>query len=784
MDKKLLSERDICSKYITPALLKVGWDLHRQLREEVTLTDGRIQVRGNNMYQRGAQLRADYVLYHQPGVPLAVVEAKDNKHTLGAGIQQALTYARLLDVPFAYSSNGDGFIEHDLTQSNDVLERTLTLKEFPSPQELWQRYCRYKNLEMPEQQKLITQPFYQDSMTHAPRYYQALAVNKAVEAVASGQNRLLLVMATGTGKTYTAFQIIHRLWKAGAKKRILFLADRNILIDQPYRGDFRPFGGSMTMVKNHHVDHAYEIYLALYQGLSSNDPEAEAYKQFSPGFFDLIVVDECHRGSASADSRWRAILDYFPNATHLGLTATPSNDEERSNYDYFGKPIYTYSLKQGIADGFLAPYKVVRVHLDRDLGWRPEAGQTDRNGDEVTDREYNLSDYDRTLVLEQRTEKVAERVTQFLHSLGDRMAKTIVFCIDQEHASRMRTALINKNVGMVSQHPEYVMQLTSDQHNYQGLVERFTEPKEMLPVIVTTSKLLTTGVDTKTVKVIVLDAPISSLTEFKQIIGRGTRIDEKYQKFFFTILDFRNATRLFADPGFDGEPDETIIVGPDDEDMTGGGGSATPPGATPGSGPDGDDEDGTPGPRTKIYVPGVDVTVVKERVQYYGPDGRLITESLRDYTRQRLRTQYADLTDFLARWRATDNPQELLRELEQHGLLLAELQEQVNQPELDLFDLLCHVAYDQPPLTRRQRAEQVRGRNYFGRFGEPARQVLELLLAKYTSDGPAGLETTKVLTLDPLRELGTPAELVGRFGGRQQFQAALHELRTGLYQAS
>nr|WP_317043896.1 DEAD/DEAH box helicase family protein [Hymenobacter sp. CRA2] len=721
------------------------------------------------------------MLYQQPGVPLAVVEAKDNKHAIGAGMRQALDYAQLLDVPFAYSSNGDGFLEHDLTQANGVLERQISLDEFPSPQELWQRYCRYKGLEQPEQQKLLNQPFYQDSTTHEPRYYQAVAVNKTAEAVARGQKRLLLVMATGTGKTYTAFQIIHRLWKAGAKKRILFLADRNILIDQPYRGDFRPFGDSMTLVKNHHVDHAYEIYLALYQGLSSNDPEAEAYKQFSPGFFDLIVVDECHRGSSAADSRWRAILDYFPTATHLGLTATPSNDEDRSNYDYFGRPIYTYSLKQGIADGFLAPYKVVRVQLDRDLSWRPEVGQKDSNGSEVEDREYNLSDYDRTLVLEKRTEKIAERVTQFLHALGDRYAKTIVFCIDREHASRMRTALVNRNQGMVHQHPEYVMQLTSDQPNYLGWVERFTEPKDPMPVIVTTSKLLTTGVDTKTVKVIVLDAPISSLTEFKQIIGRGTRIDEKHKKFFFTILDFRNATRLFADPNFDGEPEDVIEVEPEDEDMSGAVSGGTPPASPPvpvlPGGPN-------PGPRPKVYVRDVPVSVLREQVQYYGPDGRLITESLLDYTRRRLRNHYADLTDFLARWRTADNPQQLVQELEAHGLLLAELQEQANQPDLDLFDLLCHVAYDQPPLTRRQRAERVRRRDYFERFGAPARQVLDLLLDKYTDEGPAGLESPNVLTLDPLRDLGTPTELVRRFGGSQQFAAALHELRTGLYQAS
>ncbi|MBJ6111788.1 DEAD/DEAH box helicase family protein [Hymenobacter sp. BT523] len=787
MDKKLLTEQDIRTKFITPALLAAGWDRDQQLREDVGLTAGRIRVRSNNMHARDKQtvLRADYVLYHKSYVPLAVVEAKDNKHPIGSGMQQALQYAVLLDVPFAYSSNGDGFIEHDLTQENGVLEREIGLHEFPSPQELWRRYCRYKGLEAPAQVSIASHPYYQSATSFEPRYYQAVAINRVVEAVAKGATRMMLVMATGTGKTQTAFQIIHRLWRAGAKKRILYLADRNVLLDQPYRKDFTPFGEHMTWVKSHQINKAYEIYLALYQGLTSTDPDAQAYREFSPGFFDLIVVDECHRGSAAVDSAWRAILDYFPTATHLGLTATPREDAERSNADYFGAPIYTYSLKQGIADGFLAPYKVMRVQLDRDEGWRPEQGHTDAGGQLVPDREYNRADYDRTLVLGKRTEAVARRVTEFLKAT-DRNAKTIVFCRDREHAGRMRSALINLNQGMVQQHPHYVMQLTGEQPNIEGWVEAFTDPKTTYPVIATTSQLLTTGVDTKTVKVIVLDAPIASVTQFKQIIGRGTRIDEDHGKAFFTILDFHHATRLFADPLFDGEPDNETEVLPGQPIRPGGGeddNPAQPPspgGPRPGS--NGGDDDG-PGPQGKIYVNDVSVDILRERKLYYTPDGKLITESLQDYTRQRLRGKYAELDVFIARWRAADTTRELQDELEQQGLLLDELREEAARPDLDLFDLLCHVAYDAPPRTRRERAEQVRRRDYFTRFGEPARQVLNLLLDKYTQHGPDDLEAGKVLQLAPFDALETPAQLVKRFGGRPQFETALKELMAGLYAA-
>ena len=734
-------------------------------------------------------LRADYVLYHQPNVPLAVVEAKDNKQPIGNGMQQALEYAALLDVPFAYSSNGDGFMEHDRTQAYGVVEREISLADFPSPEELWRRYCRYKGIETPAQTKLVSQPYYQSPTSFEPRYYQSVAINRVVEAVAKGATRLMLVMATGTGKTQTAFQIIHRLWKAGAKKRILFLADRNVLLEQPFNKDFVPFGKAMTWVKSHHIDTAYEVYLALYQGLTSKDPDpdAQAYREFSPSFFDLIVVDECHRGSSKVDSAWRAVLDYFPTATHLGLTATPNDEAERSNTDYFGKAIYTYSLKQGIADGFLAPYKVVRVQLDRDEGWRPEQGHTDANGELVPDREYNRTDYDRTLVLGKRTEAVARRVTEFLKASGDRMAKTIVFCQDREHAGRMRSALVNFNAGMVQIHPSYVMQLTGGQPNIEGLVEDFTNPKKPVPVIATTSQLLTTGVDTKTVKVIVLDAPIASLTQFKQIIGRGTRIDEDQNKAFFTILDFRHSTKHFADPKFDGEPDEEMDVLPGQPIELGGkeGDNGQQPGSggRPSAGTGGGDDQDL-GPQEKIYVNDVPVDILRERQLYYTPDGKLITESLQDYTRQQLRGKYTELDAFIARWRAADTAHELRDELEQQGLLLDELRTEVSLPDLDLFDLLCHVAYDAPPRTRRDRAEQVRRRDYFTRFGEQAREVLSLLLDKYAKDGPDDLDTGKVLELAPFPDLGTPTQLVKRFGGAAQFRTALRELRAEIYEAA
>jgi type I restriction enzyme R subunit len=542
MNKKALSERDICTKFITPAIERAQWDVMTQVREEVGLTKGRVIVRGK-LVSRGTPKRADYVLFYQPNLPIAVVEAKDNNNEMGAGMQQALDYAEMLDVPFAYSSNGDGFLEHDRTGSA-VAERQLGLDAFPSPTELWNKYRAWRGMS-PEQERLISQPYYADASGKSPRYYQVNAINRVVEAVGRGERRLLLVMATGTGKTFAAFQIIWRLWKAGLKKRILFLADRNILIDQAKTNDFKPFGGAMTKIANRKVDKSYEIYTALYQAISGSEADRDIFKQFSPDFFDLIVVDECHRGSAAENSAWRDILDYFSSATQIGLTATPKETVDVSTSLYFGDPVYTYSLKQGIEDGFLAPYKVVRIDLDKDLaGWRPEKGKRDKVGLEIEDRIYNQSDYDRTLVLEQRTQLVARKVSQFLKET-DRHDKTIVFCEDIEHAERMRQALVNENADLSGANRRYVMRITGDNPEGKAELDNFIDPESRYPVIVTTSKLLTTGVDAQTCKVIALDQNIRSMTEFKQIIGRGTRIQEDYGKLYFTIIDFRNASQTF-----------------------------------------------------------------------------------------------------------------------------------------------------------------------------------------------------------------------------------------------
>ena len=536
MDKKALSERDICTKFITPAIEKSGWDKLTQLLEEVSFTDGKIFVRGK-MTARGKQKRADYILYYKPNIPIAIVEAKDNNHSVRAGIQQALDYARILDIPSVFSSNGDGFLFHDRTATDGNIEKEISIDEFPTPEELWERYKKYKGIVTAEEDKIVSQDYFFDGSNRKPRYYQQIAVNRTVEAIAKGQNRILLVMATGTGKTYTAFQIIHRLWKSGAKKRILFLADRTALIDQTKRGDFKHFKDKMTVVKHRQIDKSYEIYLALYQGLSGKEEDANVYKQFTPEFFDLIIIDECHRGSAKEDSSWREILTYFKKATHIGLTATPKETNETSNTEYFGDPVYTYSLKQGIDDGFLAPYRVVRIALNVDTeGWRPEKGKRDKDGQEVNDRIYNRKDFDKNLVIDERTNIVAQKLTEFLKGYNS-FAKTIVFCVDIDHAERMRTALASLNTDLVAENYKYVMQITGDNDEGKRELDNFINPEERYPVIATTSELMTTGVDAQTCKVIVLDANILSMTKFKQIIGRGTRINEEYGKLYFTILD-------------------------------------------------------------------------------------------------------------------------------------------------------------------------------------------------------------------------------------------------------
>jgi len=794
MNKKSLSERDICTKFITPNIVAAGWNVDTQIREEVSFTDGRIFVRGK-LHARGAQKRADYILYYKPNIPIAVLEAKDNNHTVSAGIQQALGYAKPLDVPFAFSSNGDGFLFHDKTVTSGNIEKELALDAFPSPEQLWQKYKAYKGIS-DDLDPIVAQDYFSDGTTRSPRYYQQIAINRTVEAVAQheGNNRHLLVMATGTGKTYTAFQIIYRLWKSGLKKRILFLADRTSLIDQTVRGDFRHFKEAMTVIKHKQIDTAYNIYLALYQGLSDNN-DTDAYKQFSPEFFDLVIVDECHRGSAREDSKWREILEYFKTATHIGMTATPKETKEISSTEYFGDPLYTYSLKQGIDDGFLAPYKVIKVTLDIDAeGWRPSAGFRDKDGKLVEDRIYNRTDFDKSIIVEERRQAVARKITEFLKG-SDRFAKTIVFCVDIEHAEAMRRELANANADLVSANNKYVMQITGDNKEGKDHLDAFISPSELYPVIATTSKLMTTGVDAQTCKLIVLDSNIGSMTEFKQIIGRGTRINEDFGKHYFTIMDFRNVTALFADKDFDGDPVRVKEATEDDDisdtdhetddtpvtdDITGDEIDFPEP-EKPDVTIDGDPT--SPERRRKVTVNGVEVTIIKERVQYMGEDGKIITESLHDYTRKSVRTAYSSLDAFLKSWKQADRKRAIVEELEQRGVIFAALNEEIGSG-FDPFDLICHVAFEQKPLTRKERAEQVKKRDYFTKYGDLARKVISALLDKYSDDGLLDLENPEIIRLDPLSKLGSPVEIIRAFGGKPAYDAAIHALTDELYKVA
>ena len=822
MHKKNLSESDICDKFIRPAMEQAGWNGMDQIYREYPLRAGRVVVRGKQAQRdQSTVLRADYALFFKANIPLAVVEAKDNQHAVGAGMAQAIQYAELLGVPFSFASNGDGFVFRDATLADGVLERNLTLDEFPAPGELWSRYCAWKGWS--DAVREVAAFDYAPSKT--PRYYQMNAINRTVEAIAAGQNRVLLVMATGTGKTYTAFQIIWRLWKSGAKKRILFLADRNILIDQTMVNDFRPFKGAMAKLSPHakgvervdaqgqvtvddvelavnkttkQVDKSYEIYLSLYQAVTGSDEADNIYKQFSPDFFDLVIVDECHRGSAAEDSAWRDILTYFGSATQIGLTATPKETEDVSNIDYFGEPLYTYSLKQGIEDGYLAPYKVIRIDLDKDtFGWRPTEGMRDKHGNLIEDRIYTGADMNRRLVLERRDEVVAARITEYLRA-NDRYAKTIVFCEDIDHAARMRQALSNANADICATQPKYVVQITGDNTEGKLELDNFIDPEKTYPVIATTSKLMSTGVDAQTCKLIVLDQTIKSMTLFKQIIGRGTRLREDLGKTWFTILDVKRATELFADKDFDGEPvqiyepgagepvappeplgsphpfDPTQPVQPEPVEgqplgpFAGGGGAAD-------------------GPKKYILGNNVTVMIARERVQYLNAQCQLITESLRDYTRINLRKQYESLDQFLQAWQQADRKAALLQELEGQGVLLEALADEVahmGMVDLDPFDLLLHVAYDQPLLTRRERARRVQKRNVFTQYGPVARKVLEALLDKYADEGITTIESNEVFKLQPFTDLGSPVELVRSFGGRPQYLSALQTLERELYAPS
>ncbi len=803
MDKTSLSERDICTKFITPALRQSGWDEMTQIREEVSFTKGRLIVRGK-LVSRGKGKRADYILYYRPNIPIAVIEAKDNTHAIGDGMQQGLDYAETLNIPFVFASNGDGFVCHDRTGMSAERETSLSLNAFPSPAALWARYRAWKAL-TPEAEAIVLQDYFDNDSAKAPRYYQATAINAVIEAIAKGRDRLLLVMATGTGKTYTAFQIIWRLWKAGRKKRILFLADRNVLVDQTMVNDFRPFGAAMAKLSTkaktiektiertdgspenlttaidgkRHIDTAYEIYLGLYQALTGPEDRKKVFRKFSPGFFDLIVIDECHRGSAAEDSAWREILDYFSSATHIGLTATPKETAYVSNIDYFGQPVYSYSLKQGIRDGFLAPYKVIKVHIDRDVeGYRPEHGQLDRDGHEVEDRIYNTKDFDRSLVLDDRTKLVARKITQFLKESGDRFQKAIIFCVDQEHAARMRQALINDNADLVGENHRYVMRITGGDSDGQAQLDNFMDPESTYPVLVTTSRLLSTGVDVQTCRLIVLDRVVGSMTEFKQIVGRGTRVHEDTRKFYFSVMDFRGATNHFADPDFDGEPVQIYEPGENDP--------MTPPDDYLAADEEEEEIIIDPSPRSlsdkrrKVYVDGAGASIVAERIEYLDQYGKLVTESLRDFTKNALKKRFASLDDFLRRWKATQRKQAIIEELEAEGLALDTIAEELGK-DLDPFDLICHVAFDAKPLTRRERAENVKKRDVFTKYGEQARAVLDALLAKYADEGVFNLDDVSVLRIPPFTELGTPVQLITAFGGKDEFVAAVHDLQSALY---
>jgi type I restriction enzyme, R subunit len=793
MNKKALTETDIRTKFITPAITGpdgTKWDVMTQIREEVYFTNGRVTVRGKKV-KRGKAKKADYILVYRPNLSLAVLEAKDATHSVGAGMAQALEYAEILDIPYAYSSNGEAFLEHDRTATTGVVEREIPLDQFPSAEELWQRYRAAKGY-TPAQEWVVVQEYYDDGSGKVPRYYQIIAINRTVEAIARGEDRILLVMATGTGKTYTAFQIIWRLWKSGARKRILFLVDRNILADQTKTNDFKPFGKAMTKITNRTVDKSYEIYLCLYQAVTGTEEDQNIYKQFSPDFFDLVIVDECHRGSAADDAAWRKVLEYFSSATQIGLTATPKETEEISNIAYFGEPIYTYSLRQGISDGFLAPYKVIRIGLDKDLdGWRPEDGQRDKYGQLIEDREYNIRDFDRDLILEKRTALVAAKVTEFLKAT-DRFSKTIIFCENIDHAERMRQAMVNANADLAAANPKYVMRITGDNDEGKAQLDNFIDPEKTYPVIAVTSRLMSTGVDAQTCKLIVLDRRIASMTEFKQIIGRGTRINEDYGKLYFTIMDFRQATALFADPDFDGDPvliyepgDGETVVPPDDPPESASDGTTLEDGEgvilgedippyTVGGG------DSTGQTRVRYFVNNVEVRVATERVQYLDASGKLITESLRDYTRKAVLSEYASLDVFLSVWNDAERKQAILEELADKGVFIDELAEQVGR-DFDAFDLICHVAFDQPPLTRQERAANVKKRNVFAKYGDQVRAVLEALLQKYADSGITSVESMDILKVDPLTAFGTPMEIIKLFGDKSAYLAAIRELEQALY---
>ena len=786
VDKKQLTEEDIKLRYITPALNAAGWRNEQIFMEKYFFTPGRISIHGRRT-KRGEGKKADYLLCSIPNLPIAIVEAKDNKHKISDGIQQAIDYARTLDLAFAYSSNGDGFYEHDLSTGVETDPSSpIGLDEFPSPDELTKRYFKKRNLSEAAK-KAVLEPYYFNVGTHTPRYYQRIAINRTVEAVANGMKRALLVMATGTGKTYTAFQIIHRLRHAGLKKRILYLADRNFLIDQTMRQDFKPFSKVMTKVQHKDVNTAYEIYMSLYGQWveydhdSQSDPDRpvdlsgvkQPYESLSPDFFDLIIVDECHRGSVREDSEWRRILEYFSSATQIGMTATPKSVDGADNLGYFcketgGEPLYVYSLKQGIEDGFLAPYRVTRSFLDIDLnGWAPEPGERDLYDYLIEQRSFGRTDMGRTLAVQVRRQVVARRITKMLHDIG-RMTKTIVFCADQEEALEMRNLLVSLNTDLCQKDPRYVMRITSDDKEGKKQLDNFLDPDEPYPTVVTTSDLLETGADCKTCGLIVFDKEVTSMSRFKQMLGRGTRIREDKGKFHFEILDFRNVTSKFNDPEFDGIADEGGSSGGDGRGGGGGGGGGG----------------GTDDPPNKFHITGPKCTIVHEDVRILGADGKMMTVSVKDYTRQAVQRRYATLDDFLTAWSAAERKQAILDELAQSDsplMIDAVKDENPSLADKDAFDIILHLAYDQKPLTRRERVENVKKRNYLARYEGQARKIIEALLEKYAEQGVSELENENVLELRPFSEIGTATKITRIFGGPEKFEQVLRDLETELY---
>ena len=770
LNKKELTEEDIKLKYITPALQSADWDIKNQIRCEYYYTAGKINVR-ENVAQRGKGKKVDYLLSYKSNLPIAIVEAKDNKVPIAHGIQQGIDYAYDLDIPFAYSSNGDGFFEHDMITGE---ERELKLEEFPTPKQLWERYLKEKEIN-PEQESLITEPYYFMDINKTPRYYQRIAINKTIEAISKGQKRILLVMATGTGKTFTAFQIIHRLHKSGKMKKILYLADRNVLIDQTMQNDFKPFQKVMTKIEHRNMDSSYEIYMSLYHQLRSN--EEEVYKQFKPDFFDLIIVDECHRSSAKDDSNWHEILTYFSGATQIGMTATPKETVDVSNITYFGEPIYTYSLKQGIEDGFLAPYKVVRVSLDRDLeGYRPERGKLDEDGYEVEDKEYTMHDFDRTIVIDERTKVVAKRIAEYMKST-DRMARAIVFCVDTEHALRMRNALAEENRDLMQLNPNYVVRITSNDVVGKAKLDDFIDSNTIYPVIATTSKLLSTGVDTKTVKLIVLDVEIQSLTEFKQIIGRGTRLLPNKGKEYFTIMDFRNNSEKFADPNFNG-PAEVVL------DVDGGNGQ------DPKTGKDfgitdttikppisGEVEDGQ---SKKVYINNVPVSIINETVKYYDADGKLITESIVEYSGRNLKRVYEKYEDFEQEWYRADSKKDFLNHLFNEGVMIDALYDKAND-NIDIFDILSNMAYGVEVVSKEDRIEKVKNSNLINEYNDSQKSVINELLETYKNQDVLELENMRTLEVKNFNKFGGLVPIVNLFGGKDKYLNVISNIEKALY---